>query len=394
MWSYAMKVICERAALLEAVNQVSGVVASRSPRPQLTCIKLEATKSDEGAELTLSGTDAEISLTVRIGRVDVTEEGSALIPSDKLRQIISAEDNETTLTLETTGETTKIKGEDALFSLHGFDPADFPALADYKAIAEGSAASAAAKSLFATQAGVIDSLVTRTLFAAARENSRYAINGVLMVREGKKLEMIATDGRRLAKSTVTISGDGENSQCIIPSKALSMIQKLAADENEPVHVAITDSQAVFAFGDEPADSRAVLTTNLVEGTFPPYEDVIPRDLDIKVTFNRDTLASAVKRAALLTNEESRGVRLAFTGEDKSLELSSRAPEMGEANITVDLAAYDGNDIEIGFNPTFITDALKVITDPEIMIELKAPNKPGLFKAGNDFLYVVMPVNLS
>jgi len=389
-----MKVICERAALLEAVNQVSGVVASRSPRPQLTCIKLVATKSDEGAELTLSGTDAEISLTVRIGRVDVAQEGSALIPSDKLRQIISAEDNESTLTLETTGETTKIKGEDALFSLHGFDPVDFPALASYKAIAEGSAANAAAKSLFATEAGVIDSLVTRTLFAAARENSRYAINGVLMVRDGKKLEMIATDGRRLAKSTVTISGDGDGTQCIIPSKALSMIQKLTSDENEPVHIAITDNQAVFAFGDEPSDSRAVLTTNLVEGTFPPYDDVIPRDLDIKVTFNRDTLASAVKRAALLTNEESRGVRLAFTAENKTLELSSRAPEMGEANIKVDLVAYDGNDIEIGFNPTFIIDALKVIHDPEIMIELKAPNKPGLFKAGNDFLYVVMPVNLS
>jgi len=389
-----MKVICERASLLEAVNQVSGVVASRSPRPQLTCIKLNATKSGDGAELTLSGTDAEIALSVRIGRVDVVDEGSALIPSDKLRQIISAEDNESTLTLETNGETTTIRGEDALFTLHGFDPADFPALADYKAISEGSATSPAAKSLFATEAGVLDSIIARTLFAAARENSRYAINGVLMVRDGKKLEMVATDGRRLAKSAVTISGHGESSQCIIPSKALSMLQKLASDANEPVHVAITDNQAVFAFGDEPADSRAVLTTNLVEGTFPPYEDVIPRDLDIKVTFNRDTLASAVKRAALLTNEESRGVRLAFTGENKSLELSSRAPEMGEATINIDLAAYDGNDIEIGFNPAFITDALKVINDPEIMIELKAPNKPGLFKAGNDFLYVVMPVNLS
>jgi DNA polymerase III subunit beta len=389
-----MKVICERAALLEAVNQVSGVVASRSPRPQLTCILLNATKTNDGAELTLSGTDAEISLSVRIGRVDVAEEGSALVPSDKLRQIISAEDNESTLVIESVGETTHIKGEDAHFSLHGFDPADFPTLADYKSISEGSAASPAAKSLFATDAGIIDSLVTRTLFAAARENSRYAINGVLLVRDGKKLEMVATDGRRLAKSAVSISGDGEGAQCIIPSKALSMIQKLTADENEPVHVAITDNQAVFAFGDEPADSRAVLTTNLVEGTFPPYEDVIPRDLDIKVTFNRDTLASAVRRAALLTNEESRGVRLAFTGEHKSLELSSRAPEMGEATINIDLAAYDGSDIEIGFNPAFITDALKVINDPEIMIELKAPNKPGLFKAGSDFLYVVMPVNLS
>ena len=389
-----MKVICERAALLEAVNQVSGVVASRSPRPQLTCIKIVASKSGEGAELTLSGTDAEIALTVRIGRCDVAEEGSALVPADKLRQIISAEDNETTLTLETSAETTHIKGEDAHFTLHGFDPADFPVLADYKSIAEGSAAGPAAKSLFATAAGVLDSLVTRTLFAAARENSRYAINGVLMVREGKKLEMVATDGRRLAKSSVTINGAGEGSQCIIPSKALSMLQKLTSDDSEPVHVAITDNQAVFAFGDEPSDSRAVLTTNLVEGTFPPYEDVIPRDLDIKVTFNRDTLASAVKRAALLTNEESRGVRMAFTGADKSLMLSSRAPEMGEATINVDLADYDGADIEIGFNPAFITDALKVIEDAQIMIELKAPNKPGLFKAGGDFLYVVMPVNLS
>jgi len=389
-----MKVICDRSALLEAVNQVSSVVASRSPRPQLTCIKLVASKNADGAELTLLGTDAEISLSVRIGRVDVVDEGTALIPSDKLRQIISAEDNESTLTLETKGETTTIRGEDALFTLHGFDPADFPALSDYKSIAEGSTASPAAKSLFATDAGVLDSIIARTLFAAARENSRYAINGVLMVRDGKKLEMVATDGRRLAKSSVTISSQGEGCQCIIPSKALSMLQKLTSDENEPVHVAITDNQAVFAFGDEPADSRAVLTTNLVEGTFPPYEDVIPRDLDIKVTFNRDTLASAVKRAALLTNEESRGVRLAFTGENKSLELSSRAPEMGEATINIDLASYDGNDIEIGFNPAFITDALKVINDPQIMIELKAPNKPGLFKAGNDFLYVVMPVNLS
>jgi DNA polymerase-3 subunit beta len=101
----------------------------------------------------------------------------------------------------------------------------------------------------------------------------------------------------------------------------------------------------------------------------------------------------VRRAALLTNEESRGVRLAFTGKGKTLELSSRAPEMGEANVKVDLAGYDGDDIEIGFNPQFITDALKVMTEPEVIMELKAPGKPGLIKSGNDFVYVVMPVTL-
>lgn len=389
-----MKVICERAALLEAVNQVSGVVASRSPRPQLTCIKLTATTDAQGPELILSGTDAEIALSVRIARVEVEQEGSALIPADKLRQIISAEDNEPTLTIESAGETTHIRGADAHFQLHGFDAADFPQLANFSDISKGSAASPAAKSIFTLDAGTLDTLIARTLFAAARENSRYAINGVLLVRDGKKLDLIATDGRRLAKCHATIDSKGDPAQCIIPSKALSMIQKMTADENEAVHIAVTDNQAVIVFGEDPMDARATLSTNLVEGTFPPYEDVIPKDQDIKVTFNRDVLASAVRRAALLTNEESRGVRLAFNGAEKSLELSSRAPEMGEATIQVELAGYDGDDIEIGFNPAFITDALKVINDTEVMIELKSGNKPGLFKAGTDFVYVVMPVNLT
>ncbi|TVQ60736.1 MAG: DNA polymerase III subunit beta [Phycisphaerales bacterium] len=380
-----MKVICERAALLDAVNLVSGVVNNRSPRPQLACVKFDA--SADG-ELTLTGTDAEITLRLSLARVDVAEPGQALIPADKLRQIVSAEDNEPTLTIESDGDTAHIKGEDAHFQLHGFPADEFPAIPSFKSIADADP-----KTIFTTSAGTLSGLITRTLFAAARENSRYAINGVLLVRDGKKLEMVATDGRRLAKCSATTDAKSDPARCIIPSKALSMLLKLADEPEEPVHVAITDTRAVFAFGDDATDARATLSTSLVEGTFPPYEDVIPKDQDIKVTFDRDVLASAVRRAALLTNEESRGVRLAFKGETKALELSSRAPEMGEARIAVDLAGYDGDDIEIGFNPTFLTDALKVITDPEVVIELKAPNKPGLVKSGGDFLYVVMPVNL-
>ena len=383
-----MKAICERAALLEGVNLVSGVVPARSPRPQLTCVKLEASNDANGPELTLSATDADLALTLRLGRVEVNEPGAALIPADKLRQIVSAEDNEPTLTVEADGDTAHIKGEDAHFQLHGFPAEEFPAVPSFKSIADADA-----RTIFTTNAGTLSGLITRTLFAAARENSRYAINGVLLVRDGKKLEMVATDGRRLAKCTATTDAKSDSARCIVPSKALSMLLKLADEPEEPVHVAITDSRAVFAFGDDAADARATLSSSLVEGTFPPYEDVIPKDQDIKVTFDRDVLASAVRRAALLTNEESRGVRLAFKGEAKALELSSRAPEMGEARIGVDLTAYDGADIEIGFNPTFLTDALRVINDPEVVIELKAPNKPGLVKSGGDFLYVVMPVNL-
>lgn len=238
-------------------------------------------------------------------------------------------------------------------------------------------------------------LITRTSFATARENSRYAINGVLFKRDGKRLELVATDGRRLALARDSVSQSNESGavSCIIPTKALSLLVKLAEDPDEPINVAITDNQAVFAFGPLDDQSRAVLATNLVEGTFPPYEDVIPKDHEIKVGFDRDVFASAVRRAALLTNEESRGVRMAFRGPDKQVELSSRAPEMGEARVTVDLASFEGEDIEIGFNPLFITDALKVIDQPEVMMELKGPNKPGLFRSGADFLYVVMPVTL-
>jgi DNA polymerase-3 subunit beta len=137
----------------------------------------------------------------------------------------------------------------------------------------------------------------------------------------------------------------------------------------------------------------MLACNLVEGSFPPYEDVIPRDQDKRATFTIGALGSAVRRAALLTNEESRGVRLAFAADDRSLTLSSRAPEMGEAEINVEIDEYDGEDIEIGFNPAFITDALKILDNDQVIIEMKAPNKPGLIKSGSDFVYVVMPVNL-
>ena len=390
-----MKVICDRAALLDAVMLVSGVVNIRSPRPQLQCIRLEATIEDGAGELALAATDAEVAVVVRIGRVDVEDPGTALIMADKLGQIVRAEDNDPTLTIETEGDICHIRGTDAHFQLHGYDPGDFPPIPDFQSIAKGSAEQNPARTIFTHPAGSLTRLITRTVFATARENSRYAINGVLFKRDGKNLELVATDGRRLAlaRDSITETGDDGPVSCIIPTKALSLLAKLAEDPDEPVNIAITDNQVVFAFGPLDDRNRAVLSSNLVEGTFPPYEDVVPKDHDIKVVFDRDVLASAVRRAALLTNEESRGVRMSFTGSDKQVELSSRAPEMGEASVIIDLVSFEGEDIEIGFNPVFITDALKVIDQPEILMELKSPNKPGLFRSGNEFLYVVMPVTL-
>lgn len=392
-----MKVICDRGALLEGINLVSGAVAARTPRPQLQCVKLTATKSGGAGELILSATDAEIALRLSLSKVDVQKAGEALIPADKIRQIVSAEDNEPTLTIETEGDAIHIRGGDAHFKVFGYPTADFPPIPDFAGVVAGTGGSPKAKAVLTHPAGSLGELVSRTLFATARETSRYAINGVLFKRDGKRLEMVATDGRRLALARANLVGgekDAKAVQCIIPSKGLGMLQKLIQDHEEPVQIAITDTQILFSFGTAGSPGRAVLVSNLVEGAFPPYEDVIPKDQDKKVTFDRDLMSSAVRRAALLTNEESRGVRLAFKGKTKKLELASRAPEMGEANVSADLAGYDGDDIEIGFNPAFIVDALKVLSDPQVIMELKAPNKPGLIKSGGDFMYVVMPVNLT
>ncbi|MBS0187908.1 MAG: DNA polymerase III subunit beta [Planctomycetes bacterium] len=394
-----MKVICDRGALLDAINLISGAVAARTPKVQLTCVKLTAAKTGNVGSLTLVATDAEISLRLHLAQVDVQQPGEALVPADKLRQIVSAEDSEPTLTLETENEIVHIRGQDAHFKVFGYQVADFPPVPDLAGVIAG-ADGTKAKAVFSQNAGALSGTVARTLFATARENSRYAINGVLMKRDGKKLEMVATDGRRLALCRSTLTGgsdkDAKTISCIVPTKALNMLQRLLGNPDEVVQVAVTDNQVFFGIGGGTGKTdapRAVLSSTLVEGTFPPYEDVIPKDQDKKVTFDRDVLSSAVRRAALLTNEESRGVRMSFQAKKKHLELSSRAPEMGEAKVDIDLAGYEGDDIEIGFNPTFITDALKVISDPQVIMELKAPNKPGVVKSGGDFVYVVMPVNL-
>ncbi len=386
-----MKVICDRGALAEAIGLVSSVVAARTPRPQLRCVKLTAETIGKSGRLTLAATDAEISIELRLEMVSVERDGTALVPADKLSQIVRNQDTDPTLTIEAEGDITHVKGVDAHYQLRGFPADEFPDI-------PGPEEAAKSKGGFTHRAGEIDELIRRTVFATARENSRYAINGVLIRRDGKQLEFVATDGRRLALAKATLDdADGEQVSVIAAAKALTMLQRLISDEDEPISISVSDNKVVFAIGlaagGPSEDCRAVLAANLVEGTFPPYDDVIPKDQDIKVGFDRDVLASAVRRAALLTNEESRGVRMAFTGADKKLELSSRVPEMGEARIGVDLASFDGTDIEIGFNPAFLTDALKVIDQPDVVFELKAPNKPGLLKAGPSFTYVVMPVNL-
>ena len=375
-----MKVICDRGALVEALNLVGGVVASRTPKPVLTCIKLDAGSgegegaSEGGAGLTLIGTDLEVAVRYTTPRVEVSEPGEALIPSDKLSQIVR-ESIDPTLTISTEGDVVHISGQDAKYKIFGYPSGDFPAVPSFDGDAD-----------YEISAAELHRLVAMTLFATAKENSRYAINGVLVERDDSKLTVVATDGHRLALAEGRCqSKKKEARSAIVPSKALNLLLRLFDDAEETVRVKHDGQQLLFA------TDHATLSTNLVEGNFPPYRDVVPKDGDKKATLSTDLLISGVRRAALLTNEESKGVRMSFSSD--GLKLASRAPEMGEAEVNIELPEYEGEPIEIGFNPAYLLDALKVVDQERVQLEMRAANKPGVLRTGPTFLYVVMPVNL-
>ncbi|HMN97524.1 MAG TPA: DNA polymerase III subunit beta [Phycisphaerales bacterium] len=369
-----MKVVCDRSALLDALTLAQGVTAARTPQPALQCVRLSATPGS----LAVAATDLEIALRIGLAQVDVKQEGDAVIPADKLLQIVRASED-ATLTIETAKTTMHIRGADSHFKVYGPEVKDFPAL-------PGPAEKGPTCEI---PAGSLRRLITRTIFATAVENSRFAINGVLFDRQGRKLRLVATDGRRLALAKGECgSGEGEH-RCIVPTKALNVLVRLVDDPEAPIQIAADQGRIRFTVGI--GEDAAVLTSVLVEGAFPPFEDVIPKDQDKRLAIDAGELSSAVRRAALLTNEESKGVRFSFA--DRTLTLSSRAPEMGEAEIHLDLDEYQGESMEIGFNPAFVIDALKHVDGGPVTIELKAPNKPGLIKQGQDFTYVLMPVSL-
>jgi len=382
-----MKVLVNRAALVEALGLASSVVLSRTPKPVLTCVKLVAGEGS-GANgtaktLTLVATDMELALQYTLTQVDIATPGVALIPAGKLSEIVNNSPDDT-LTLETNADTTTIKGSDAHYKVFGYNAEEFPPVSSFEGTAD-----------FSLTAGALRNLLDRTRFAAAREMTRYAINGVLFEKKGKKLSLVATDGHRLAQTRDdTIAEGGKDVSAVVPIKAINLIERLLTDPEQTVSLQFKENKLFVQVGAEASAGGAVtatMSTALVEGTFPPYGDVIPKDSDKKVMLNRERFLSAVRRAALLTNEESKGVRLAFSS--GTLSIQSRAPEMGEAKIDMPVE-YTGEAIEIGFNPTYLLDALKVADQETVSFEMKTPNKPGLLKSGPGFLYVVMPVNLS
>jgi DNA polymerase-3 subunit beta len=368
-----MKAHFNRAALAEAMGLLTTVVPSRTPKPILCCVLIRAGKK----EVRICATDLEVSINYLITGVQVDEEGEVAVQADKLNAIVreSADD---VLKLEATEGTCKVTGADSEFTIYGQTAEHYPTVPLWQGKSELEL------SLDNLQAGI-----QQCLFATAKETSRYAINGVLWETKGKKLSLVATDGRRLARCRVNLASSARERlaerKMIVPAKTMALLSKIVGHDKETVAVKLVDNQVLFSCAD------VVISSNLVEGNFPNYEDIIPTDHQRKLTLSTEVVLSAVRRAALLTSEESRGIKLSVSKD--GLVFSGRAPETGDARVNMP-ADYKGEPIDIGFNPQFLIDALRVIQTPEFEMELGESDRPGVIKSGTDFLYVLMPISLA
>ncbi len=367
-----MKIQFNRAGFAEALGLLTSVVPSRTPKPILRCVRITAGEK----EVRIFATDLEVGINYLVSEVQIEEAGETIIPADSLAAIVRESVDEV-LSLQDKEGICEIKGADSHFTIYGQQASQYPAVPGFDGGADMEIG------LENLQAGV-----EQCLFATAKESTRYALNGVLWEIKGKKLSLVATDGRRLVRTRVNLASAPEgklaSAKIIVPAKTMSLLDKIGSSDKDTVAVKLVDNQILISC------ANVVISSNLVEGNFPKYEDIIPADYDKKLTLSTEAVLSAVRRSALLTSEESRGIKLSVGKE--SLVFSGRAPETGDAR--VDMAIdYKAEPLEIGFNPQFLIDVLRVIKTPEFELELGQQDRPGLIKSGKDFLYVLMPINL-
>lgn len=365
-----MKVKFNRTALQEALNLVTGVIPSRTPKPILQCLHI-ATEEDS---VRISATDLEVGITCLVRQVEIEAHGNIVVPADKLSSIVR-ESFDDVIALEATESAVYLVGSDSRFTIYSHDPDQYPVVPGFDGEAD-----------IVVKLDRLQDGIEQTVFAAAKESTRYALNGILWEVQGKKLLLIATDGRRLAKATVSLEKAGTlpDGRIIVPAKTMNLLDKIPVRDGGDVSVRFVNNQIVLGC------ETVVISSNLVEGNFPKYEDIIPKDYNKKLTLSTDSVLSAVRRAALLANEDSKGIKLAL---DKgSLIFTSRAPETGDAQIDMEVD-YSDEPMEIGFNPQFLVDVMRVIKEDTFELHLGQSDRPGLIKSGSNFLYIVMPVNL-
>lgn len=366
-----MKLEVGRNELFGALQAVIGVVERRQTLPVLSNLLLQASEG----ELILTGTDLELELISR-AIVQTEVEGKITVPARKLFDICRGLPEGANIRLEVSGDKMLVRSGKSRFTLSTLRAEEFPAMS----------INAGGSELTLTQK-VLRGLIERTQFAMAAQDVRYYLNGLLLHVLPTGVRAVATDGHRLAMSEIEMeTGIAEATQLILPRKTVLELQRLLDATDENISLRITEGQIQ-------ADLDIIrLTSKLIDGRFPDYERVVPEGGDKLLVADRETVRQALSRAAILSNEKFRGVRLQL--EDNRLKLSTQNPEHEEAEEELEVE-YDGEALEIGFNVTYLLDALGVVQTEQFQMSLKSADASGLIKEvdGSASKYVVMPMRL-
>ena len=365
-----MKFSAERETILAPLQAVIGVVERRQTMPILANVLVVG----RGEQLAITATDLEVELVAKTN-VTLQQAGEVTLPGRKLLDIVRALPEKTQVTVSIEGERATIRSGKSRFTLATLPASDFPTVEDIRAQQTLTIAQPALKRL-----------LDKTHFSMAQQDVRYYLNGMLLESDGKSLRTVATDGHRLAFCESALDSQSTSSQqVIVPRKGVLELQRLLGNEGT-VELAIGSNHIRAQI----ADIR--FTSKLIDGRFPEYGRVIPAAPPKKILADRDILRAALQRAAILSNEKYRGIRLAVkTG---VLTLQSHNPEQEEAEEELEIA-YTGDEIEIGFNVNYLLDALAAIDVGQVELGLTDANSSCLVSASStpQAKYVVMPMRL-
>ena len=369
-----MKLTIERAALLRALGHVQSVVERRNTIPILSNVMLDA----RDGNLSLTATDMEIAIVETVP-AEVATAGATTAPAHTLYDIVRKLPDGAQIGIETDAEAGQLnlKAGRARFKLGTLDTAEFPAMSD------GDLPTG-----FVVSAQDFRSLIDRTRFAISSEETRYYLNGIyLHAEDGDRLRAVATDGHRLARVEMPLpDGAADMPGVIVPRKTVNELRKLIEETGGDIDVSLSENKIRFAFDD------AVLTSKLIDGTFPDYKRVIPVGNDKTMEVDRKTFAGAVDLVATIATEKSRAIKL--TVENGNLSLSASSPDAGSAEEELE-ANYQGETITVGFNSRYLLDITQQIEGDQAQFVMADANSPTIVRdaADDSALYVLMPMRV-
>jgi len=369
-----MKVTCQRDSLQTACSLVATAVAARTTKPILSNVKAVA----EDDRLTLIAYDTEVGIRYDLRGIQVGRSGAAILPITHLTQILR-EHSDAEISLDANDEGTEVRIGTSRYTMASYPVDEFPDVPSFDD--DGR--------YHEINSGVLHTMIRRTQFAAdKKESTRFALSGVLWEAEGKQAKLVATDSKRLAVCTgaATLFGPTETTKAshLVPDKTIKLLMTNLTDEGELVRIALRPNEALFQ------TERWTIYTRLVEGRYPPYKDIIPKKSEVKLPLPSALFLSKVRQAAIMTDDETKRVDLTFTV--GKLTLQAHGAETGSSNVEMPIEGFEGNDITIAFDPSYLVEFLRAIDgEPTVMLEITNGEKPALFRVGESYLYLVMPL---